>query len=94
MTVGLLAALISIVPLWLLAGGDPKRLRATRQRERAPHGRGMRMGLFGLALLPGLVLVVVAGAAAVLIWFGAVTVAGWLIAETRAPRSLISSGAT
>ncbi len=86
MTLGLLAALLSVIPLWLLAGRDPKRLRALRKRDARPHGRNVRLGLFVATLLPGLGLALGASAAAFLIWFGAVMVSGWLVAEVRAPR--------
>lgn len=85
MTLGLVAAALSAIALWLLAGGDPKRLRALRMQEVKPHRRSVRLALFLAVLLPGLGLLLAASAAELLIWFGAVTVCGWLIAEVRAP---------
>lgn len=83
---GLLAVLVSASVLWRLAGRDPKRLRAARQRDRRAHAPVVRRGLLLLALLPGLGLLLWVNVAAVLVWFGGLTVSGWLIAELRAPR--------
>lgn len=86
MSAALIAAGLSVVLLWMLAGGDPKRLRALRERERVPYSRGARLSLLAGALIPGLALLLWGSAADFLIWFGGLTVSGWLIAEIRAPR--------
>ena len=83
--IGLVAAALSAMALWLLAGGDPKRLRALRTQALKPHRRRVRLALLLVVLLPGLGLLLGASAVEFLIWFGAVTVCGWLIAEVRAP---------
>ncbi len=81
------AGVFSVVMLWMLAGRDPKRLRAARQRHLQAHSRKMRWLLLLVALMPGVLLIGLGSAASVLIWFGTLTVGGWLVAEARAPRN-------
>lgn len=78
-------AALSLAALGLLAWRDPKRLRG-RRRGALSWPTTVRLALLAVALLPGLLSLRFGGAAATLIWAGAVSTGGWLIAETFSRR--------
>lgn len=72
---------ISAVALARLASHDPKRLRSLGQFALARRiSRRQQRLLAGLALAPGLALILGAQWPALLIWFGALLANGWLLA--------------
>ena len=85
MSVALFAALLSALPLTWLAWRDPKRMRVSGRRDRAPLSSRIR-GLLTLCVLALGGVLAFYSAAAVLIWLGAVTTVGWAISEGLAPR--------
>ena len=75
---------MSLVALGHLAATDPKRRRAFR----LPPAPGGHPGLaWAAVLLPGGAVAWLAGGGGLLVWFGAVTVAGWAIAALRSQRA-------
>ena len=75
---------VSLAALGHLAATDPKRRRAFR----LPPAPGGRPGLaWAAVLLPGGAVASLAGGGGFLVWFGAVTVAGWAIAARRPQRA-------
>ena len=76
----LFAIIVSVLPLMLLAWRDPKRLGGLRRRSEA-LGPAARRGLAVVVLLPGVALGVIGQWPAFLIWLGAISAAGWLLAQ-------------
>lgn len=82
----LLTLAASLVPLALLAHGDPKRLRAIGADAVRPHGAPLRQALTALVLLPGFALMVLGHWPAFLIWLGGLIALGWSIVQLFAAR--------
>lgn len=73
----LLAIAISLAALLWLSFTDPKRRRSfARPAYSGPRRTGLA---WTVALLPGLLLPVIAGGPGVVLWFGALTVTGWAL---------------
>lgn len=72
----LAATVASLGALGCLAASDPKRRRAFRRSP--PTRRAPRLG-WAAVLAPGVLAVVAGGAGGFVIWFGAVSVAGWAL---------------
>ncbi len=80
-----LATGFSLAAFGRLAATDPKRRRAFR----LPPRDGRRPGLlWSAALLPGVLVPVWSGAGGFFVWFGAVSVAGWVVAAVSPERNL------
>lgn len=80
-TIPLLACVWSLAMLCALAWSDPK-LRRNIPVKVSPTQRRL---LAALALLPGAILLLAGLAAAFLIWFGFIMLAGWGVAIALAP---------
>lgn len=74
------AVAVTLLGLAYLTATDPKRRRAFK----LPPHRRLVLPAFVLVLAPGVVLLVFGQGAAFVMWLGAVTVLGWLVAA-RAP---------
>ena len=82
-----LALLASLLPLLLLALGDPKRLRSLAiPSPSMPMGIGARRALTLTVLLPGVVLITLGYWPAFLIWLGGLIASGWLVVQLLAAR--------
>ena len=80
----LLAVGASLLGLAYLTASDPKRRRAFRL---PPRSRRFLWPACGLVFAPGLTLLIAGEGAAFVMWLGAVSLAGWLIAA-RAPSAI------
>ena len=83
----LLAVGASLLGLAYLTASNPKRQRAFNLQ---PRSRRFVWPACGLVFAPGLALLVASEGAAFVMWLGAVSIAGWLIAA-RAPTAGILS---
>lgn len=75
------AVAVTLLGLAYLTATDPKRRRAFK---RPPPSRRLVLPAFALVFAPGVALLVFGQGAAFVMWLGAVTVLGWLVAA-RAP---------
>ena len=76
---------LSLAALGWLAANDPKRRRAF---DLAAHPGPRRAGVaWTLAFLPGLLVPFWSGGAGLVLWLGAVSVAGWVLAAVSPDRS-------
>ncbi len=79
----------SVVALHYLATTDPKRRRVFH----LPVARRRRAGAaWVVAVLPGVVAATVGGAGSFFVWFGAVSILGWVLAATRPGRATTFCG--
>ncbi len=79
----LAACCLSGAGLAWLAAINPKRRRVYGLPRRVGRGAWQAWGAASLVLLPGLALPALGQVAAFVLWLGAVTVMGWLIALRR-----------
>ena len=75
--VTLTAVVMTLLGLVYLTITDPKRRRAFKL---GPRDRGFAIPAYCLVFGPGPALLIAGEGAAFVIWFGVVTVAGWLLA--------------
>jgi hypothetical protein len=78
----LAAVLVSLAGLGYLAAFDPKRRRVFRL---PPRARRWAVPAWLLVLAPGAALLWAGDGAAFVVWLGAATVLGWLMASRRPP---------
>ena len=82
MTVLAIAAVaVTALILGLLCIGDPKRRRTAGLRGEG-YRTTARRAFAAAAMLPGLGLALMGDAAAFLVWIGAATIIGWLLAQS------------
>ncbi|GAB3273163.1 hypothetical protein GCM10027297_06230 [Parahaliea aestuarii] len=79
----LVASLLSGLGLAWLAAVNPKRRRVYGLSRPAPVVPWQKWAMAVLVLLPGVLLVVFGQVAGFVLWLGAVTVIGWMVALRR-----------
>ncbi|KQN30623.1 hypothetical protein ASF00_07925 [Sphingomonas sp. Leaf34] len=83
--VALGALLLSAFPVILLCIGDPKRRRATGDRDRAASQP--RAMLVAAACVPGFACALLGDSAAFMVWLGGIGLLGWAAAASAAART-------
>ncbi len=77
--------LLSAIPVILLCIGDPKRRRATGERN--PTASRPRAMLVVAACVPGVACALLGDSAAFMVWLGGIGLLGWAAAASAAART-------